>query len=157
MSSLYYDKVLKVQVFEQKDSNGVSIPFSENVVELPADNPFFSPLEQGKRLTYDNNNIPNGVEEETDNIPEIDKLKNDRDVKLNEVTVTHNSKNWTFRPIDMQRFESKIARNRDFMWKADDGVAVILTSTQANNIAIKVDDLMTQIFFDAENEISTLG
>lgn len=83
-------------------------------------------------------------------------LKSKRDTDLQGVTVTHNSKAWSFSTVDMSRFESKISRNRDFLWKADDGSHNTLTPAQAENIAKKVDDVMTQIFFDAEIAVAEL-
>lgn len=83
-------------------------------------------------------------------------LKADRDAAMDAVTVTHNSKNWTFKAIDMQRFMGKINLDRDFGWKADDDSIVVLTPTVAYNIALKVDDVMTQAFMDAETAIGLL-
>jgi len=87
---------------------------------------------------------------------ETKKIKAQRDLDMGSVTVDHNSKSWSFKPVDMSRFESKISRDRDFSWKADDGTHVTLTTNQAENIAKKVDDAATQIFFDAETAISNL-
>jgi len=83
-------------------------------------------------------------------------IKKQRDIDMANITITHNSKSWSFSPIDMSRFESKIARGRDFIWKADDGSKITLTSTQAENMAVKVDDAATQVFFDAEAAIAAL-
>lgn len=48
----YYSKVDKSEVFEP----------GPDVVELPPDNPFWTPLGRAKRLTFDAEGIPNGTE-----------------------------------------------------------------------------------------------
>lgn len=83
-------------------------------------------------------------------------IKKQRDLDMANVTVSHNSKSWSFGPVDMSRFESKISRGRDFIWKADDGSHTTITPTQAQNIALKVDDVLTAIFFDSETAIAAL-
>lgn len=89
-------------------------------------------------------------------IESTEQIKSQRDLDMAKVTVDHNSKSFSFTPVDASRFESKIARDRDFIWKADDGSQVTLTSSQAENIAVKVDDSLTQIFFDAEVALAAI-
>lgn len=50
----YYNKITKNEEFAIN---------SKDVVELPDDNPFFSPLPSGKRLTYDYRGVPDGLED----------------------------------------------------------------------------------------------
>lgn len=83
-------------------------------------------------------------------------IKDKRKSDMAYITVSHNSKDWSFSPVDASRFESKIARGKDFVWKSDDGSQVTLTATQAENIAVKVDDALTKIFFDAETLIRAI-
>ena len=78
------------------------------------------------------------------------------DMNINSITITHNSKEWTFAFFDMIKFNMKIARNRIFKWKADDNTHVDLTIAVANDMADKIDDAVTKIFFDAETAISNL-
>jgi len=96
------------------------------------------------------------IDNDSANKSAIDAIKKQRDVDMSNVTVIHNSKSWSFGVVDMSRFESKISRNRNFVWKADDGEHVNLTPTVAENIAKKADDALTQIFFDAEVAIANL-
>tara|TARA_R110002020_G_scaffold407511_1_gene617516 strand:- start:134 stop:679 length:546 start_codon:yes stop_codon:yes gene_type:complete len=66
----YYDTKARIEISEKKlprDSDGAPV-LPPLVVGLPDINPFFSPLPKGKRLTYDDQNIPNGLED----IPKLD-------------------------------------------------------------------------------------
>jgi len=83
-------------------------------------------------------------------------LKEERDILMDFVTVSYSEKDWTFRPIDMQRLMAKVNLGRDFGWKADDNTIVILTAIQGEEIALLIDDAMTQIFMDAEAAIGAL-
>ncbi len=86
----------------------------------------------------------------------IEAIKSKRDTDMASSTVEHNGKSWTFKDIDMTRFNSKLTLNRDFTWQADDGSGVELTPTVAANIAKKVDDQLTAIFFAAAAEIAAI-
>lgn len=61
----------------EKDSEG-NLIIPSYVIELADDNPFFSPIPVGKRLTYDDQNIPNGLEDipKPDQSVIIEKKKN---------------------------------------------------------------------------------
>jgi len=152
----YYNALTKNQTWQSQSH-------LDEVFEIADDNPFMSAIPKGQQLTYDANKVPNGLE----SIPsppasvlleqKIAAVKMQRDLDMEVITIVHNSEDWSFTPASMSRFESKIARNRDFMWKTDDGSHVTLSRTQANNIAKKVDDIMTKIFFDAEDKIAALN
>ena len=100
--------------------------------------------------------IVNGALVSDDKPGKIKDIKKQRDLDMNDITVMHNSKNWSFNRENRADFDMKISRDRNFDWKADDGTVVELTPAVAENIAKKVDDAMTQIFFDAEAAISQL-
>jgi hypothetical protein len=151
----YYDKTTRSETRAPE----TSVP---HIIELPSDHIFFQTIPTGKKLVYVND-IPShyidiGSDLTAEQIKEqkIIDIKQQRDKDMSKVQVAHDSKEWSFSPVDMQRFESKIARNRNFNWKADDGSVVELTSTKAEEIATKVDDALTAIFFNAELEIDQL-
>ena len=100
--------------------------------------------------------IVNGALVSDDTPGKVQDIKRQRDLDMNDITVMHNSKNWSFNRENRADFDMKISRDRNFDWKADDGTVVELTPAVAENIAKKVDDAMTQIFFDAEAAISQL-
>lgn len=116
-------------------------------VDVPAVSPDYWSIDGGA-IVYDETTSVKDLE--------IKNIKDQRDLDMSQVTVNHNSHDWSFGPVDMSRFESKISRQRDFIWKADDGSHITLTPTVAENIAKKADDLLTQIFFDAEVAIAGL-
>lgn len=67
----YYDTEESNEFKPKRDKKGnivLPLVIPAHVIELPDDNPFFSPLPEGKRLTYDSQNIPNGLED----IPAVD-------------------------------------------------------------------------------------
>ena len=84
------------------------------------------------------------------------KIKEDRDLAMSSVTIAYDSKDWTFRAIDMQRLMAKFNLGRDFGWKSDDNSISILTPAMGKEIALLIDDAMTQAFMDAEAKIEAL-
>ena len=84
------------------------------------------------------------------------KVKADRDLAMSSVTIVYDSKDWTFRAIDMQRLMAKVNLGRDFGWKSDDNSISMLTPEQGKEIALLIDDAMTQAFMDAEAKIEAL-
>lgn len=156
----YYNKSTKTEVIETAEIKAGILP--AGVVSLPLDNVFFHKLPSGHELVYDANGLPQSTKEiiispedkKAADIAAI-KLKRDTDL-LGVVTVTHNEKEWSFKAIDRDRFVAKLALGRDFSWQADDSSEVSLTHTVARNIAKKVDDELSAIFFYAAAEMAAL-
>ena len=147
-------EINKTLVFNEENKKWAHVDDYRGVTYfLPNDANTYTITSIGERL-------PKGALMEVDPIIEekqkIANIKNKRDTARSYITVLYDSKNWSFSRENMIDFGMKIARGRDFIWVADDRSQVNLTISKAEDIAKKVDDLLTKIFFDAETEIGNL-
>lgn len=149
--------------FTRSNGDVDSMENNPDLIDLYSRREFIGDQGAGNFVVMSNRNIIypvfNGttyVSNSTTKNQKIANIKNKRDTARSYITVSYDSKEWSFSRENMIDFGMKIARGRDFIWVADDRSQVNLTISKAEDIAKKVDDLLTKIFFDAETEIGNL-